>query len=70
MVADCIIEAMQMRPERSWSATARKRSRGAAIDEEKSPASETSERALSRASRGTRTWLRESDGGGEEKGGG
>ena len=57
LVADCIIDAMQMRPESSWSATARKRSRGARIDEVKFPSASTSERAFRRASRGTRTWL-------------
>ena len=49
------MEAMQRRPESSWSATLRKRSRGRGIGDEKLPEASTSDDALSSAVRGTAT---------------
>lgn len=51
----CIIDAMQMRPDSSWSATRRKRSRGRAIALLNAPSASTLENASSSAARGTRT---------------
>ena len=48
---DCIMLAMQSRPDSSWSATLRNRSRGLATTEEKVPSRCTLENASKSASR-------------------